>query len=61
MRSDHLACGHCGGVVAEGNCPVCRITRAQLQRMGFAIPTPVIILIVALLTLMVAYVANHAV
>jgi hypothetical protein len=61
MRSDHLACAHCGGIVSEGNCAVCRITRAELARQRFTIPPVLIALVVALLTLMVAYVARHAV
>jgi hypothetical protein len=61
MRSDHLACAHCGGIVADGGCPVCRMTRAQLARQRFTVPAPVIAILVALLTLMVAYVARHAV
>jgi hypothetical protein len=61
MRSDHLACASCGGIVAEGNCATCRSTRAQLdseERGTF--PAPLIALIVAILALLLLYVAHHA-
>ena len=61
MRSDHLACAHCGGIVAEGNCAVCRITRAELARQRFTVPPALLALVAVLLTLMLAYVARHAV
>lgn len=60
MRSDDLACAHCGGIVANGGCPVCRITREQLDRQRFSIPPPLVALIAALLALMLVYVARHA-
>jgi hypothetical protein len=61
MRSDHLACAHCGGIVAEGNCQVCRSTRAQLDREErFSLPAPLIALMLALLALMLVYVAHQA-
>jgi hypothetical protein len=61
MRSDHLACAHCGGIVADGGCSVCRLTREQLARQRFSLPAPVVALMVALLAVMLAYVARHAV
>lgn len=59
MRSGHLACAHCGGIVSEGNCQVCRVTRAQLDREGFSVPAPVIAIVALLLVLMLAYVAHQ--
>jgi hypothetical protein len=59
VRSDHLACAHCGGIVSEGNCQVCRVTRAQLDRERFSVPAPIIALVVLLVTLMLAYVAHQ--
>jgi hypothetical protein len=61
VRSDHLACGNCGGIVADGGCPVCRLTREQLARQRFSVPTPIVALMVALLTLLVVFAARHAV
>jgi hypothetical protein len=61
VRSDHLACGYCGGIVADGGCPVCRLTREQMARQRFTLPAPVVALMLALLALMLAYVARHAV
>ncbi len=54
MRSDHLACAYCGGIVAEGNCPACRATREELASHRFAIPAPLIALLLALLALIFA-------
>ncbi len=61
MRSDHLVCAHCGGIVAEGSCPVCRITRAELARQRFTVPPALVALVALLLAVMLAYVARHAV
>ncbi|HEX4428947.1 MAG TPA: hypothetical protein VHZ96_06745 [Frankiaceae bacterium] len=61
MRSDHLACAHCGGIVADGGCPVCRLTREQLARQRFSIPAPIVGLMVALMTLLIVFAARHAV
>ncbi len=63
MRSDHLACANCGAIVADGACPVCRLTREQLarQRFTFNVPAPLIALLAAMIALMLAYVAHHAV
>ena len=61
MRSDDLACANCGGIVANGGCPTCRITRDQLDRQGFSIPPALLALIAALVALMLVYVAHHAV
>ena len=60
MRSDHLACARCGGIVADGNCSVCRVTRAELARQHFTVPPALIALVAVLLALMLAYVAHHA-
>jgi hypothetical protein len=60
MRSDHLACAHCGGIVAEGNCATCRATRAQLDsEERFSLPAPLIALIVAIVAIMLVYVAHQ--
>ncbi len=61
MRSDHLACAHCGGIVADGGCAVCRITREQLARQRFSVPAPLVGLMVALVTLLIVFAAHHAV
>jgi hypothetical protein len=61
MRSDDLACAHCGGIVANGGCPVCRITRDELNRQRFSVPAPILALIATLVALMLVYVAHHAV
>lgn len=60
MRSDHLACAHCGGIVAQGNCATCRSTRAQLDsEERFSFPAPLVALMLALVTLMLVYVAHQ--
>ncbi len=61
MRSDHLACAHCGGIVADGGCAVCRSTREQLARQRFSVPAPLVGLMVALVTLLIVFAARHAV
>ena len=61
MRSDHLACAHCGGIVADGGCPVCRVTREQLARQRFSVPAPMVALMVALVALLIVFAAHHAV
>jgi hypothetical protein len=61
VRSDHLACAHCGGIVADGGCSVCRITREQLDRQRFTVPAPIVGLMVALMTLLIVFAARHAV
>ena len=60
MRSDHLVCASCGGIVAQGNCSTCRFTRAQLDsEERFAFPAPLVALMVALIALMLVYVAHQ--
>ena len=61
MRSDDLACAHCGGIVANGGCAVCRITREQLDQQRFSVPAPLLAFIAALVAVMLVYVAHHAV
>ena len=61
MRSDHLACAYCGGIVSEGNCPACRATRAQLAEHRFSVPAPLIVLAILLLTLLFACAAHQAI
>jgi hypothetical protein len=60
MRSDDLACANCGGIVADGGCPVCRSTREQLARQRISISGPVLAFMIALLALALAFVAHHA-
>jgi hypothetical protein len=60
MRSDDVACAHCGGIVANGGCPVCRITREELDRQRFAVPAPLIAFLAVLIALMLVVVAHHA-
>lgn len=61
MRSDHLACAHCGGIVADGGCPVCRQTREELARERFSVPAPLVGLTIALIAFLIVLVAHHAV
>jgi hypothetical protein len=61
VRSDHLACAHCGGIVADGGCSVCRVTREELDRQRFSVPAPIVALMLALVTLMIVLAARHAV
>ncbi len=60
MRSDHLACANCGGIVADGGCPVCRATRDELARQRFTVPTSLLAFLLAAIVLMIAYLAHHA-
>jgi hypothetical protein len=60
MRSDDLACANCGGIVADGGCAVCRITRDRLARQRYSISGPVLAFVLALLALALAYVAHLA-
>ena len=60
MRSDDLACAHCGGIVSQGGCSVCRITRDELNRQRYTVPPALLALIVTLVALMLVYVAHHA-
>jgi hypothetical protein len=60
VRSDHLACAHCGGIVADGGCSVCRVTREELARQRFSVPTPVVAFMLALLALLIVFAAQHA-
>ena len=60
MRSDDLACANCGGIVADGGCSVCRMTREQLSRDRFTLSGPVLAFLLALLTLALVFVARHA-
>jgi hypothetical protein len=60
VRSDHLACAHCGGIVADGGCSVCRLTREQLARQRFSVPAPIFGLLLALLALLIVFAAQHA-
>jgi hypothetical protein len=60
MRSDDLACANCGGLVADGGCPVCRSTREQLARERFTISAPVLAFVLAVLALALVFVARHA-
>ena len=60
MRSDHLVCANCGGIVADGGCSVCRATREQLSRQRLSVSGPVLAFILALLAVALVYVAHHA-
>ena len=61
MRSDDLACANCGGIVADGGCPVCRLTRKQLsQQQRFSVSAPMLALVLALLALALVFVSQHA-
>jgi hypothetical protein len=60
MRSDDLACANCGGIVADGGCAVCRLTRDQLSRQRFSLSGPVLAFILVLIALALVYVAQHA-
>ncbi len=61
VRSDHLACAHCGGIVADGGCSVCRMTREQLNRQRFSVPAPLVAFMLALVSLFIVLSARHAV
>ena len=61
MRGEDLACANCGGIVADGGCSVCRVTREHLsQEPRFTVSLPTLAFVLVLLALVLAYVAHQA-
>jgi hypothetical protein len=61
MTCDRLVCANCAGPVSEGRCPVCRASRARLERenpFSAISPATLIAFLVALLALVL--VVEHA-
>ena len=53
MCCERLVCAACAGVVADGSCAVCRITRGQLHASGLlGLPGQVVVLLGVLLALL---------
>ena len=54
MSCEHLICAQCAGPVAEGRCPVCRASKADLHHDAHVISVPhmvAILLLIAALAL----------
>ena len=50
MSCEHMICAQCAGPVAEGRCPVCRASRAQVHHhsRGLGLPYTVVLLLLML-------------
>ncbi len=60
MSCEHLICAQCAAPVVEGNCPSCRIARAQIHHRspGLSLPLAAATLIVLLLLLLALHLAG---
>jgi hypothetical protein len=54
MSCEHLICAACAGPVAEGNCPVCQVARAQVHHHGSPLRMPLIVVTLAVLLILLA-------
>ncbi|GAB2849072.1 hypothetical protein GCM10022221_55580 [Actinocorallia aurea] len=52
MSCEHLICARCAHPVEEGNCPVCRASRARFHHHG---PSPQQVMILCALLLLLAF------
>ncbi|HEY5017657.1 MAG TPA: hypothetical protein VIJ82_25250 [Streptosporangiaceae bacterium] len=61
MSCEHLICAQCAGPVAEGRCPVCRLSRQHVHESGHGPGLPLLlaaVLVLALLGLAAMHLAH---
>ena len=52
MSCEHLICAQCAGPVAEGRCPVCRLSRQHVHESGHGPGLPLLMAAVLVLALL---------
>jgi hypothetical protein len=52
MSCEHLICAQCAGPVAEGRCPVCRLSRQHVHESGRGPALPLLLAAVLVLALL---------